>query len=271
MSNAHSSAFDYEVITLDREGKVRNRQQRQAEQRIEVLEQGVNLELVMIPGGRFPMGSPDDEGNNSERPQHLVTVQSFWMSKHPITHAQWRAVAAFPRVEIDLNPAPAKYQRPDQPVERVTWYDGVEFCDRLSQQTGFEYRLPSEAEWEYACRADTTTPFHFGPTLPADLANYNYHYRGPTEVGKFRAANAFGLYDMHGNVWEWCLDHWHENYQDAPINGSAWVIGGDDRYRLRRGGSWAINSENCRSASRSRSLPNFKFLNIGLRVVRPSV
>ncbi|MDJ0703241.1 MAG: formylglycine-generating enzyme family protein [Leptolyngbyaceae cyanobacterium MO_188.B28] len=267
MSNSHNSVYDYEVITVDNQGKVRDRQKRQAEYRTEDFGQGVNLELVMIPGGRFPMGSPKGEGNDSERPQHLVTVAPFWLSRHPITQAQWKAVAAFPQIKRALNSTPARFQRDNQPVEQVTWYDSVEFCDRLSQKTGLEYRLPSEAEWEYACRADTTTPFHFGPTLTTDLANYNNHYKGPTEVGKFGVANAFGLCDMHGNVWEWCLDHWHENYQNAPIDGRAWVAGGDDRYRIRRGGSWAMNPENSRSASRFRNSPDFRFLNLGLRVV----
>ena len=268
MSTPDSSTFAYEVVTLNSQGQVRNRQTRQTQHQNVALAQGVYLDIVRVPGGQFQMGSPEGEGNDSERPQHSVTVNSFWMGKHPVTYAQWKVVAGFPRVRRDLDPAPAKFWRDTQPVERVTWSDGVEFCERLSQHTGFEYRLPSEAEWEYACRANTTTPFHFGPTLTTDLANCNNHYQGPTETGHFRVANAFGLSDMHGNIWEWCLDHWHENYQDAPSDGRAWITAGDERYRLRRGGSWALNLENCRSASRYRSFPDFRFLNIGLRVVK---
>jgi formylglycine-generating enzyme required for sulfatase activity len=163
-------------------------------------------------------------------------------------------------------------------VERVTWHDAIEFCARLSKQTGREYRLPSEAEWEYACRAGTTTPFHFGETITTDLANYdgtrtygsgpNGQYRKQTtEVGSFKVANAFGLYDMHGNVWEWCLDHWHENYNGAPADGSAWVTGGNASRRVLRGGSWNNGPGNCRSAHRSRFEPGNRDSNLGFRVV----
>ena len=155
----------------------------------------------------------------------------------------------------------------------------MEFCQRLSQYTNRNYHLPSEAEWEYACRAGTTTPFHFGETITSDLANYRAEYtygagtkgtyrEETTEVGSFGVANAFGLYDMHGNVWEWCEDTWHSNYEGAPTDGSAWVEAGtndnDNRSRLLRGGSWDINPGNCRSASRSY---NFIGNDVGLRVV----
>ncbi|MDJ0707088.1 MAG: SUMF1/EgtB/PvdO family nonheme iron enzyme [Leptolyngbyaceae cyanobacterium MO_188.B28] len=276
------STFEYEVVTVDGKGKVTDRQTKQAEYQTEVLlGKGVSLELVMIPGGRFQMGSPEGKGYGDERPQHSVTVKSFWMGKHPVTQAQWKAVAALPKVERDLDSDPSNFKGDDRPAEQVSWYDAVEFCQRLSQRTGQEYRLPSEAEWEYACRAGTTTPFHFGPTLTTDLANYdgNYSYdSGPkgeyrkqtTPVGSFKIANAFGLYDMHGNVWEWCLDHWHENYQDAPSDGSAWETEGDDSYRSRRGSSWYNTPVNCRSAHRGRRGPDIRYNSIGLRVVRVS-
>jgi formylglycine-generating enzyme required for sulfatase activity len=153
----------------------------------------------------------------------------------------------------------------------------VEFCGRLSKLTGREYRLPSEAEWEYACRAGTTAPFYFGETITGKLANYDATYtyadepkgenRGETTtpVGQF-PPNAFGLYDMHGNVWEWCADRWHHNYKGAPIDGSAWIEGGDG-YMLVRGGSWLLQPIFCRCASRLNVKPVFRNFLIGLRVV----
>jgi formylglycine-generating enzyme required for sulfatase activity len=176
---------------------------------------------------------------------------------------------------------PSNFKGDHRPVENVSWHEAVEFCQRLSQQTHRDYRLPSEAEWEYACRAGTTTPFHFGETIAPDIANYNGNYTygaGPkgtyrgqtTDVGSF-PANSFGLFDMHGNVWEWCLDHWHENYKGAPNDGSAWVTGGDSNYRMLRGGSWFVNPWYCRSAYRLRYAPGNQDNGLGFRVVCLSV
>jgi formylglycine-generating enzyme required for sulfatase activity len=157
------------------------------------------------------------------------------MAKTPITQAQWREVAGWPRVERDLDPDPSHFKGDSRPVEQVSWHDAMEFCHRLSQRTGKNYTLPSEAQWEYACRAGTTTPFHFGATISTEVANYdgNYVYgNGPkgtyreqtTDVASF-PANAWGLHDMHGNVWEWCLDKWHDSYEGAPTDGNAWMEG----------------------------------------------
>ncbi|HIK45183.1 MAG TPA: formylglycine-generating enzyme family protein, partial [Leptolyngbyaceae cyanobacterium M65_K2018_010] len=164
------------------------------------------LHMVLIPGGTFWMGSPEDEPQrlDSEGPQHEVTVPSFMMGRYPVTQAQWQAVAQLPQVERELNPDPSYFKGQDRPVERVNWYEAVEFCARLSAHTGRAYRLPTEAEWEYACRADTTTPFYFGNTLTTEVANYNGTYTyadGPkgeyrketTPVDHFGIANAFGL------------------------------------------------------------------------------
>jgi len=166
----------------------------------------------------------------------------------------------------------------DRPVEQVNWYDAVEFCARLSKLTGREYRLPSEAEWEYACRAGTTTPFYFGETITGELANYNAsktyageakgEYRGETTpVGQF-PPNAFGLYDMHGNVWEWCADTWHDNYDGAPRDGSAWLENGNDNRSPLRGGSWSYIPDVCRSAFRYLSpfRRDLRFNVVGFRV-----
>jgi formylglycine-generating enzyme required for sulfatase activity len=239
----------------------------------------VTLELVKIPAGQFRMGAPDQEAGRSddEGPQHEVKVPSFWMGKYPVTQAQWKAVAALPKIDRDLDADPSNFKGDDRPVEQVSWDEAIEFCQRLSKQTGREYRLPSEAEWEYACRAGTTTPFHFGETITTDLVNYDgsrTYGSGPkgtyrkqtTEVGNF-SPNAFGLYDMHGNVWEWCLDHWHKNYGGAPTDGSAWTTGGENQSRLLRGGSWRSNPQHCRSADRAGNVPDYGSNSLGFRVV----
>ena len=281
------------------------RSRREAQYFQEDLGNEVKLEMVLIPQGKFLMGSPEDEEGHraSESPQHEVTVKAFCMGKYPVTQAQWQAVAALPQVELELNPEPSYFKGSDRPVERVSWYDTIEFCARLSQKTGKNYRLPSEAEWEYACRAETTTPFHFGETITTDLVNYDgtddkdnkwsgSYGQGPkgiyrqetTPVGSFQVANAFGLYDMHGNVWEWCADPWHDNYEGAPTDGSVWDENNDNNYnyyidllvnvkndnrtRLLRGGSWVIYPDYCRAANRSlKNAPEARFNYYGFRVV----
>jgi formylglycine-generating enzyme required for sulfatase activity len=230
----------------------------------EPLNDDIVLEMVLIKGGTFTMGSSDEEPerSNDEGPQHDVTLPDFFLGKYPVTQEQWRVVATYPQVEIELTPTPSKFDGVNLPVEQISWHEAVEFCQRLSAKTGRAYRLPSEAQWEYACRAGTTTPFTFGNTLSPDLANYNGNYsynNGPkgiypektTPVGTF-PANAFGLYDMHGNVYEWCEDHWHGDYQGAPIDGSSWLKKGSNKgsVRVLRGGSWFIYPRGCRSASR---------------------
>jgi len=250
----------------------------------EDLGKGISLEMVVIPAGSFQMGSPDteEERSKSESPQHQVTVASFCLGKYPITQGQWQAVATLPQVNRKLDPNPSLFKGKDLPVEQVSWYDAVEFCSRLSQKTGKKYRLPNEAEWEYACRANTTTPFHFGETITPELANYdgNYTYGSGTKgkyrqqttpVGSFKVANSFGLYDMHGNVWEWCADHWHSNYQGAPTDGSAWLIDNDNySQRMLRGGSWCYYPWVCRGAGRYCVGPDVRFYDFGFRVVCPA-
>jgi formylglycine-generating enzyme required for sulfatase activity len=277
---------DLEQLVASR-GLTIHRHRQTSQYFIEDLGNGVQLEMVAIPEGNFIMGSPADEPERreDESPQHEVTITPFYMGKYPVTQVQWQAVAALPQVNRELKPEPSNFKGENRPVEQVSWYDAQEFCDRLSRQTGKPYRLPSEAEWEYACRAGTTTPFHFGETITTDLANYRgtdneeYKWSGSygrglkgiyrqetTVVGSFQVANAFGLYDMHGNVWEWCADHWHDNYEGAPTDGSVWlVIENDNQYRLLRGGSWYNNPEYCRSAIRNCSYPDYD--SIGFRVV----
>ena len=224
------------------------------------------------------MGSPENEEGyyESQSPQHQVTVPSFFMGKYLVTQKQWRLVAALPKVKIDLKSDPSRFKDYSLPVECVSWNNAQEFCARLSQKTNKAYRLPSEAEWEYACRGGTTTPFYFGETISTELANYNGdytygggakgEYRGETTVvGKF-PANPCGLYDMCGNVWEWCEDELHENYINAPADGSAW-LDKNSELRLLRGGSWNYNTVHCRSAFRNGyNLDNDNYA-FGFRVV----
>ena len=268
--------FEFDIVTVDTAGREVNRDRRSAEFFAEELNKTITLEMVSIPGGTFMMGSPDFEGDADERPQHKVTIKPFFMGKFPVTQAQWKAVAALPKVKQTLNPHPSKFKGLDRPVENVSWHEAVEFCVRLSEKTGRDYRLPSEAEWEYACRAGTNTSFHFGETVTSDLVSCSSNdaiepksrYRKETtNVGSFEVANAFGLYDMHGLVWEWCADPWHNNYKDAPSDGTAWEIGGDVHRRVLRGGSWSFSAELCRSASRSWNESDGGLRICGFRVV----
>ena len=235
------------------------------------------------------MGSPETELDrfDDESPQHVVTVPSFFMSEFLIAAPHWRVVAELmPRVDIDLEASPSHFKgKGDRPVESISWFEAVEFCKRLSQHSNRTYRLPTEAEWEYACRAGTTTPFHYGETINTDVANYRgtndkdrewsgsygrglkgIYRQETTPVGTF-PPNAFGLYDMHGNLWEWCQDHWHDNYQGAPTDGSAWIDKKESDARLLRSGSWLTCPRYCRSASRDCDSPDFHGFTFGFRVV----
>ena len=284
--------FEFDVLTVDAGGQEINRNRSQAQFFEEDLGNGVTLAMVAIPGGTFMMGVPETENlwSGHAKPQHPVTVAPFCMGKYPITQVQWETVAALPRVSSSLNPKPSRFEGKNRPVDSVSWYDAVEFCARVSKKTGRVYRLPSEAEWEYACRAGTTTPFHFGETITPELANCSNginhlvggKHSGTTPVGHFNVANAFGLYDMHGNVCEWCADLWHDSYKGAPTDGSiwldsnapvnrqmrdgAWVISPVDRQL--RGGSWVISPELCSSAYRRFHYPGDRFYDsFGFRVV----
>jgi formylglycine-generating enzyme required for sulfatase activity len=189
------------------------------------------------------------------------------MGRFEVTQEQYQKV---------MGKNPSNFKEAKHPVEQVSWNDAVEFCKKLSQKTGRTYRLPSEAEWEYACRAGTTTPFHFGETMTTELANYKGDYtyafepkgkfrKQTTEVGIF-PPNAFGLYDMHGNVSEWCEDTNHDSYNKAPSNGSAW-IDNNNQHRLLRGGSWYNTPEYCRCAVHDSNDPINNIDVIGFRVV----
>jgi len=242
----------------------------------EALAPGVAIPMVRIPAGSFLMGSPQDEPERSgdEGPQHEVTLASIYLGQTPITQAQWQVVAGWDKVDRELKADPSRFKGANRPVEQVNWHDAVEFCDRLSARSGKCYGLPSEAEWEYACRAGTTTPFHFGATISPDLANYvaygqGQDYRPQTnDVGSF-PANAWGLQDMHGNVREWCADHWHDSYDGAPKEGRPWLnpTAEADERRLLRGGSWGDGPWSCRSAFRNLYDPGYTVDIVGFRVV----
>jgi formylglycine-generating enzyme required for sulfatase activity len=240
------------------------------------------LNMMYIPGGQFWMGTEDEEiarlekkfGQNwykNESPRHLVKLEAFYLSQTPITQAQWHFIAERKdlKLELDLKSNPSTFPGDNLPVEQVNWFEAVEFCQRLSRLTGKNYKLPSEAQWEYACRAiqneaQPYPPFYYGETLTSDLANYNAtliyadevkgEYREQTTPVRQFYPNAFGLYDMHGNVWEWCEDDWHENYAGAPTDGSAWLKTSKkpqkDSKSVLRGGSWHFNPVLCRSACR---------------------
>jgi formylglycine-generating enzyme required for sulfatase activity len=290
--------YTFETVTVNRKGEIIEKRPGEASYFREDLGNGVSLDMVYIPGGTFLMGSPESEEGSHylEYPQHQVTLQPFFLGKYAITQAQWQAVANLPKLQQNLDPNPSEFKGNNRPVECVTWYDAVEFCARLSVATGRQYRLPSEAQWEYACRAGTTTPFHFGETITTDVANYDsseetyadepegeYRYK-TTPVGSF-SPNSFGLYDMHGNVIEWCADpwHWQNNYEKAPTDGKVWDQGcNDNRYcnypehipgmlkdesmRMLRSGSWCASPEACRSAARNYMIPDGIDSDHGFRV-----
>ncbi len=289
--NSHSREFEYEVVRLNSNGKGINRRINCAKLLIQNIEAErippVSIEMVYIPSGVCFMGSSEREPGRdfSEGPQHWVTMPSFFMSKSQITQAQWYAVANLPPSDrmspLNLNLDPSHFKGLDRPVESISWFEAVEFCARLAQATGLNYRLPSEAEWEYACRGGTKTPFSCGHTISTDLANYDGtsaygfgamgEYRNQTlPICSFRVGNPFGLFDMHGQVWEWCADRWHDNYEGAPTNGQIWQTGGDDEFRIVRGGSWFNNPGRCRAAVRGKYSPDVWLDQIGFRIVMPT-
>ena len=296
--------IEFDVVTTDSNGAVKDLRKQNSLYYAEELGDGVALEMVKIPGGKFLMGTSEAEaakiaeefkrysgdslrnhtldfltGLQHEIPQHEVTVPEFFMGRFEITQTQWRVVSRLPKVNIDLRSDPSQFKGDDLPVESISWDEAIEFCNRLSRATGREYRLPSEAEWEYACRAGTTSLYNFGDVITTELANYEgiYPYGSSlwglsrettTPVGSFGTPNALGLYDMHGNVHEMCLDVWHGNYQGAPSDGSAWTAGKDDSIHVVRGGGLFSNPRHIRTARRGQDYePSIASYKGGLRVV----
>ena len=330
------SVFNFETVTVDVRGQV-SRQQRYAQFFVEALGNGVGLDMISIPSGTFLMGASETEGckaggfpagyipkpETAELPQHRVTVPAFFLGKHPVTQTQWQAIVALPQVNKPLNPDPSYFKGAKHPVDTVSWQQAEEVYARLSAHSGKQYRFPSEAEWEFACRAGTRTHFCWGDAYNTNFANHidrlvwsdkkplktrkrtpRWLARRPdldpwrsqtTAVDQF-PPNAFGLYDMHGNVWEWCADPWHFGYDGAPNEGNIWETEPDDRIhllfdefsyqdsrehrsmgdsqaRVVRGGSFAMNLFDCRSASRraikldsNRGSDERDWVSIGLRL-----
>ena len=262
--------FQFQTVTVNSRGQIANTRQEEAKFFTENLPGGITIDMIAIPGGSFVMGSPSTETERSdyEEPQHNVNIPPFFMGKYEVTNEQYQAV---------MGNNPSDFKGAKRPVKYVNWDDAVEFCRKLTQKTGKTYRLPSEAEWEYACRARTSTPFYFGDTITPDLVNYDgsnspygsapkgLYRQQTTDVGSF-PPNAFGLYDMHGNVYEWCSDKWHDNYNGAPTDGSSWETGGDNN-RVQRGGSWSGHALYCRCAFRYRNSAVDRYRNFGFRVV----
>jgi eukaryotic-like serine/threonine-protein kinase len=284
-SMAAPTTIEFTSVKLNERGDIIDMPKARAQIFQEELGVGIFLTMVEIPAGEFVMGAPptEDGSNPREQPQHRVKVPRFFMGQTPVTQAQWAAM--FPGTPVGAR------GNDRLPVYSVNWLDAIAFCDRLSQKTGHRYRLPTEAEWEYACRANSTSPFGCGDTIIPAVANYNGEHpyaRAPrgefrqqvTPVAKF-PPNRWGLYDMHGNVWEWCLDEWFDNYQGAPSDGSARgnvdlpneqrVAGLTDRLRVVRGGSWFSHAAICRAASRTGLFGLFRHENYGLRVVCEAV
>ncbi len=282
------AAMSFVTASVDANGNVTNQRQEQSWGFVEELGNGVKLEMVEIPGGTFQMGSTPAEAREAfeeakrynkdidleifddEQPQHQVQVSGFAMGKYELTQAQWQAI-------MGNNPSGFTGDT-NLPVESVSWEDAQEFCRKLSARTGRNYRLPTEAEWEYAARARTITAFAFGQTISPGIVNYDGNYpfkQAPKGIfrdktvaaGSLGIANGFGLFEMHGNVWEWCEDARHYSYKGAPSDGSAW-LGGNNNWRITRGGSWSnLPGLHCRSALRMSSPSNGRHLVIGFRVV----
>ena len=228
-------------------------------------------EMVEIPGGMFPMGNLNCEEDPNERPVHAVTVPSFWMGKHEVTLSQWNACAdAGNCTKYDL-PKGQDQNPGGHPVTNVSWDNAQAFIAWLNEETGSSYRLPTESEWEYAARAGSESLYSWGDVIEVNRANClsqqcGDKWSGTAEVGSF-PVNAWGLHDMHGNVWEWVGDCVNENYRGAPSDGSAWESG-DCGQRVVRGGSWGSPPRNLRSSNRDWTNRSYRSGYLGFRLAR---
>lgn len=220
-----------------------------------VMSNQLGIEFIYVPAGSFVMGS--DKGSEDERPAHRVMIRKgFYIGRYEITQAQWQSV---------MGSNPSNFKGEDLPVEQVSWTDAHEFIKKLNERgDNFIYRLPTEAEWEYACHGGMT-----GDSMGAldTLAWYFNNSAGKTHPVGAKQPNAWGLYDTLGNVWEWCEDVYHDGYRGAPTDGSAWLAGVDQKYRVLRGGSWIDNAFYCRTNERIRGTPDTRQRNSGLRIV----
>jgi formylglycine-generating enzyme required for sulfatase activity len=291
-------AMSFTTAQVDAQGQIVNQRQEQCRGYVDDLGNGVKLEMVEIPAGEFLMGedaagaaeferecaryiSDKDKAKckewaNRAMPQRNVRVDGFLMGKYEVTQRQWKAVMG--SLLPAMNGLDAKFIGDDLPVVSVSWDEVQTFLQKL----GRGYRLPSEAEWEYAARAGSRTAYAFGLTISPATVNYDGNYphgqaakgvyrERPVAVGSLGLANSWGLYDMHGNVWEWCEDDWHDSYNGAPTDGRAWVdISGRGRVRIRmyRGGGWNSNASDCRSATRYGFGGRVGVHSLGFRLVR---
>lgn len=239
-------------------------------------------EMVVAPAGSFVMGSTESEPMRLclEAPQHKVSIaEPFAIGRHAVTCGQFAAflsAAGYDAGEDWRNPGFAQDDR--HPVVFVSWKDAQAYAKWLRERTGMAYRLPTEAEWEYVCRAGTVTPFWWGTSITSAQANYagSFTYGGGAE-GEYRKgttpvesfeANPWGLYQVHGNVWEWCEDVCHDDYNGASTDGMAWVAGGDQDLRVNRGGCWYNRPQDCRSARRGGCPPGDRHEGQGIRLAR---
>ena len=246
--------FLFHTVFLDESGGVVEQPEKEAWVFTETAGECITLAMVYIPGGTFQMGSLHELGYPDEKPQHLVTVMPFFMGRSPVTQGQWQAV---------MHSKPyVRFPNPELPIDNVSYQDGHAFCERLSMITGRMYTLPSEAQWEYACRGGGQTTFSTGKTITTDYANYaglhtyldelqGVYRHMSTQAGTF-PPNSYGLLDMHGNLWEYCADRWHADYTGAPFDDAPWEQGGEIHFRTARGGSWHEPPINCRCATRLR-------------------
>lgn len=274
-------SIDFQQTLVDPDGRMITQHPQQAAAYSEMLGPGNRIEMVQVNPGVFEMGSAANEPYHDkvEGPQHKVRVSGLFISRFEVTQQQWEAVASLPQISVPLPAKPSAFPGPDRPVESITWVEAKEFCARLSRKTGRLYRLPTEAEWEFACRAGTTSPFCFGETINSALANYQAtkpfahegkgQYRRETvSVGSLGSANYFGLSDVHGNVAEWCEDRFGE-YPDAFIVDPTGPKEGNDR--VVRGGGWRSYAEQCRSASRASLHKDYRRNDVGFRIVLPRI
>ncbi len=266
------AVHNFTTASVDARGNVSKFAGAPTQRYTEDLGNGVRLEMVSVRGGTFTMGGGKMD---REKPSHQVTVGDFWFGKFEVTQAQWRAV---------MGTNPSKFNGDDLPVENVSWEYAKEFCRRLNAKLGLSeaegYRLPTEAEWEYAARAGSKTNFSFGDTITPEIVNYNgnYPYGGAPKgvyrqktvaVGSLGVANAWGLFDLQGNVQEWCEDDFHGSYIGAPADGRAWVdISNRALLRVIRGGSWDWSAVYSRSAYRKYTLSAYSGYDVGFRLSR---
>jgi len=217
-------------------------------------------EMVVVPGGNFQMGSNDSDSRDNEKVVHSVSVKSFAIGRYEVTQGQWRVV-------MGNNPSHFANCGDNCPIEQVSWNDIQSYIQKLNQKTGQQFRLPSEAEWEYACRGGQQHKY-CGSNDVGSVAWYGANSASTTHRVGQKAPNAFGLYDMSGNVWEWVEDWYHDSYNGAPSDGSAWVTGGEQKYRVLRGGSWGSLAWFTRAAYRDDYSPGDRYSYYGFRLAR---